>query len=316
MNHLPSVRRSVIDILWNRFTHRVPEAAIVQRWFEARGKQPILDHFAIIDLPGPKSGIPALKAIFSSIGFVEGGRDYIPEKQNPFMWLKEENAEGSPVAEVLPKIVIADFDLKALPYEVCRVITNQASQAADPPLAQIAELSRRASQGDKGAAETLVELIATYLISPPKTRPSFDELETVMKFNELLGWVLLFRKEVNHFGLSVYLDGGFSSLVELNDAIAQVPGLHLSHTALTAIKGSPECGIEQSATVHSQQKFNLDGGIASIPNGFVEFVWRHRIASAPLREGSDPWDSYFQGFFSQFASRVVESLHRSNSKTG
>ena len=45
------------------------------------------------------------------------------------------------------------------------------------------------------------------------------EYEIAKKENELVAWVLIFGKKINHFGISVHLLNGFNNLEEFNDSL-------------------------------------------------------------------------------------------------
>src|SRR5438105_4799589 len=100
---LKQVRRAIVRQLWDHYHHTTPQIQMIEQRLLAKGiPELLLDHFAIIDLPGPHTGIPVLKNIFSALGFAEQGHDYLPEKQNDFLWMTEVDSVGSQAQDVLP----------------------------------------------------------------------------------------------------------------------------------------------------------------------------------------------------------------------
>ena len=127
---LKEIREQVITSLWNRYQQSNQHIQrIQQKLLEQHSQLPILDHLAIIDLPGENTGISELKRIFSAIGFSLQGEGYLPEKQNDFVWLAANDSDGAPATTVLPQIVVADFRPDELPKNVRDIVLKYSYQA-------------------------------------------------------------------------------------------------------------------------------------------------------------------------------------------
>jgi hypothetical protein len=268
-------------------------------------KIPILDHFAIIDLPGKYSGIPTLSHIFSRLGYVQQGADYLPEKQNDFAWLAEIDAAGQPAAQVLPQVVIADFRLDELPPSVAAIIEKYTAQVSDIPLKQIHGLLDKIELGDTAVAEQVITHLTDYFSDRAWPLPTVSEFNTVHACNELLAWVLVFGRIPNHFGLAIHLLPGFASLEAFMHFILEEVKLPLNEID-GRIKGHPSQGIQQGSTKGAMTTVQLADGSCLIPGQFMEFVWRYPKPPTPT---AFLWDEYYTGFIPQNANRVIESLY-------
>src|SRR5579862_6014195 len=120
---LRQIRQILIDQLWDDYRHRTPEVQLIEKNLAQQNiNKLVLDHFAIIDLPGPYSGIPYLSKLFSLLAYDSQGRDYLPSKQNDFAWLAENNYLNSLAVDAQPIVVVADFRLDELPENVRKII--------------------------------------------------------------------------------------------------------------------------------------------------------------------------------------------------
>ncbi len=301
---LKEIRQKIIELLWHDYcrstTHvKQIEAALLANHIAP----PVLDHFAIIDLPGPHTGITELSHIFNSIGYEFQGKDYLPEKQNDFTWMAESDSSGTPAQTVLPQVVVADFRLEELPPEVRNIVTKYSSQAKPSPAATVATLAAQAKLNNQQAAEKLFALMTQYLSGREWPLPKVCEFETVREYNELLAWVLVFGRRPNHFTYSIHLMPAFSSLAHFHEFVQHDVGLHLNHDG-GVIKGSCTHGIEQGSTAGTPQQVQLADGTVELPMGFVEFVWRFADKQNPQF-----WNDYFTGFVANHANRVIQSLY-------
>lgn len=303
---LKQIRQAVVNNLWEKYRDTTPQMQQVEEGLQQKGiaKLP-LDHFAIIDLPGPRTGIGHLHPLFSAIGYQVQGRDYLPDKQNDFVWMTEVNSHDLSAHEVLPQVVVADFRLDELPIEIRKIIVKYAQQARPSPVVDIQKLADRALLNDKTAAKQVVEIMTRYLAGKDWPLPTQTEWLTVKEFNELLAWVLIFGRKPNHFTLAVHLLSPFAGLLEFHQFIERDLQLSFNHRG-GMIKGGEAVGIAQSSTINSLQTIQLADGQIDSPTGFVEFVWRfpHNTAQQPLL-----WKDYFTGFIAQQANRVIESLY-------
>ncbi len=300
---LKQLRQNFIQCLWENYRTASVDMQPITAALQRRKIDDIkLDHFAVIDLPGPHSGIPVLKKIFSALGYIERGKDYLAEKQNDFLWMCEEDSPQLPASQVLPQVVVADFRLDEMPPEV-RAIIAKYSAMTQPAVAD--EIEQLAAQGDHHAAEQLLPRLLNYFSGRDWPLPTKKEFFTVQQFNELLAWVLIFGRKPNHFTLSVHLLEQFKHLDEFHDFIMDEAQLKLNDEG-GVVKGGKEMGIAQGSTVGITQTVMLADGEIQLPNGFVEFVWRY-----PRDDKQNPvlWNDYFTGFIARHADRVIESLY-------
>jgi hypothetical protein len=295
------LRKSIIDSLWHSYCSSTAQMQLINTHLKRMGAESIiLDHFAIIDLPGPHSGIPSLKELFGMIGYGERGKDYLSDKQNDFVWMAETDHQHQPAKNVLPQVVVADFRLDELPVEIRAIITKYAHMASKPPIDEIKKLI--AAHAFNPAAQ----IITTYLSGRDWPLPTVKEFNTVHEFNELLAWVLVFGRCPNHFTISVHHLTAFDSMATFLSFIEDNLGLTLNKEG-GRIKGGKESGIEQGSTIGMLQSVTLSDGHIELPTGFVEFVWRHPhdiSCTKPML-----WSDYFTGFIPQYANRVIESLY-------
>ena len=306
MNHLPFVRNWLTDYLWGLYRNQVSQAFIIDKALTKYTKSDlILDHYAVIDLPSPKTGLTSLYQVFSAIGYRVQGRDYLAEKQNEFLWMTEEDALEKPVRKVLPQVVVADFWLDEMPLNIQKLIEKYTKEIKHDYVRDIQNLSGKAYLGDPKAAEDLMKFLIKYF-ERDRSLPTVRDFEEVREYNELLAWVLAFGRQPNHFALSVHFLEKFESLEAFNIFIKDTLGICLNETE-GAIKGSETQGMEQSSAKGDMFSLHLKDGSVLIPDRFMEFVWRY-----PQKEHKNPqkWDHYFTGFIAQNANRVIESVYQ------
>lgn len=285
---LRQVRETVTQALWQSYRASSSQVQAIEANLKSKGiNRFVLDHFAIIDLPGLNTGIDKLRQVFSSLGYVERGRGYLADKQNDFVWMAEVDCENKPVEEVLPQVVIADFRPQELPVEVKTIIEKYAA------LAPTFELSTLQSP----------EAIIHYLQRRDWPLPTIKEFKTVHEFNELLAWVLVFGRKPNHFTFAIHLLPQFSNLEQFNIFIENELHIPLNRNG-GLIKGNRENGIEQSSTVGSEIQVELADDVILLPDSFIEFVWRY-----PKKDHAVYWGDYFTGFVPEQANHVIESLY-------
>ncbi len=301
MNHLSNIRQIIINHLWQTYLDKVLAAQQICALFN---EKLILDHFAIIDLPGPHSGIPLLKQIFTSIGFIEAGSGYLPDKQNDFIWLREENCENKIAQEVLPQIVIADFRLHELPQSVRNVIAKYIQPISPLPLLEIKELVAAVENGDISAQPILMNTILNQFNCQKWPMPTLRDYQTIKEANELMAWVLVFGRQPNHFGLLIHHLSQFNNLKAFDDYLKVKLNMQFNSRE-NEIKGSPELGIEQSSTADHLIQVKLEDGVLEIPSPFVEFVWRF---PKDAKNKAFYWKDYYTDFYAPNANRVIESI--------
>src|SRR3990167_5495295 len=119
---LRSLRSSVIDHLWREYHQTNHQMRQIEYHLSNYRKPLPLDHFAIIDLPSPHTGIPILRDIFLLLGFKEHGKGYLPDKHNDFLWMADQDCANMPALLAPPQAVVADFRLNEMPPNVRYII--------------------------------------------------------------------------------------------------------------------------------------------------------------------------------------------------
>lgn len=309
MNYLPFVRKELTQYLWAQYQNQVKHAFLISQLLTKENKSPlILDHYAIIDLPSPKTGLGTLCHIFSAIGYIVQGRDYLEDKQNEFLWLTEMDAIEKPPEKVLPQVVVADFWLEEMPEKIRKIIKKYANEVKHDYLPEIQNLSGKAYLGQEKAAYILINLLKKYF-ERDRTLPTVRDFEEVREYNELLAWVLVFGRQPNHFSFGIHLLEKFNSLESFNTFIKEELNIALNDSE-GVIKGNKAQGIEQSSTKGDLTKFYVRDGYIYLPDRFMEFVWRY-----PKEGHKDPqkWNHYFTGFVAKNANKVIESVYQDKS---
>ena len=304
---LKQLRQNIIHHLWQQYRGNTTHMQAIESKLREHGvTDTTLDHFAVIDLPGPNTGISHLSQMFSAIGYLPQGRDYLPEKQNEFLWMTEIDSYSSIAKDVLPQVVVADFWLQEMPPSIQKIIEKYASQAAPAPIRDIHQLMGRVYSGDENAAMRVSLLFNQYFTGRDWPLPTVNEFHTVKEFNELLAWVLVFGRKPNHFTLSVHLLSHFKNLDEFHHFIEHQVNLQLNDEGGT-MKGGQAAGIAQGSTKGIIQTVELEDGAVELPTGFVEFVWRFANNSSSIQPLL--WKDYFPGFIAHHANHVIESLY-------
>lgn len=304
---LKKIRTAVVEQLWHEYHSTTPHINDIKAKLADQGLTNYpLDHFAIIDLPGPHSGIPTLRSIFEMLGFKVRGKGYLASKQNDFVWLAAEDSETLKAHEALPQVVVADFRLEEMPDNISAIISKYSEQTNPFPIEELQTLIMLAEQEEEeAAASTAIRLVSKYLKGRDWPAPTIEEFKTVQAFNELLAWVLVFGRRPNHFTLSVHLLNTFQNLEAFHDFIENDVRLNLNYDG-GVIKGGKHTGISQGSTTGIAKEVQLADGKVAIPTGFVEFVWRY-----PTNENVKPsnWQDYYTDFIAQHANHVIESLY-------
>lgn len=302
---LRAFRQTLTHQLWNQYCRHSSECQLIaDKLIQCGAKTIILDHFAIIDLPGPFSGIPHLQKLFESCGYETKGKDYLAKKQNDFTWLAEENCSHLSAEQVLPQIVIADFRLEELPLEVRQIVEKYSYQAKPLDWVLLNSKLDLLRAGNHEKESILLTYLTQYFSGREWPLPTLREFQCVHEFNELLGWVLIFGRRPNHFTYSIHLLDLFPNFESFNDYLEQDLGLKLNKEG-ARIKGSEAIGIAQSSTVEKKEKIHLADGTIELPTSFVEFVWRYPL---PNRIATK-WEDYFTGFIPQHADQIIQSLY-------
>jgi len=307
---LTEIRNKLIQNLWTRYKTSFPAINEIEAALWRRGQEKIiLDHFAIIDLPGKNSGIPVLSQLFSWLGYVLQGNDYLPEKQNDFAWMAQSNAHTQPADQVLPQIVVADFRLHELPPDVAAIIEKYSAQIPNTLTDEMRRLIAAAESGNTAntaAADQLLAQMTQIFSGRTWPLPTVAEFNRVHACNELLAWALVFGRIPNHFTLCGHLLTAFASLEELLAFMVEELKLELNEAG-GKIKGHEREGLRQGSTKGQMMEVKLADGHCCIPGQFVEFIWRYPKED---KKKAILWGEYYTGFIPQNANRVIESVYR------
>ncbi len=294
--HLQEVRNILVDKLWRRYIATIPYWGKI--WPPGQGnihKRPCLDHIAIIDLPMLGGGRAGMEEIMKMLGFVPRGSGYLENKSNNFIWMAEEDYEQKPATKILPQFVLADFELKHLTTR--HIIERYITQA--DARRQAACLTLISTESDP---EIVADAVYSYLWSRPWPLPTLEDYMAVKQENELLAWVLVRGRMVNHCGIALHLHPNiYTSLEEFNQQLL-AQGVVLNNEG-GQIRGSAECGIAQSATVGRQLAVPLSEGSVIVADRFVELIWRYPNKLEPYL-----WTDYSTHFLASNADTIIESL--------
>lgn len=304
---LNQIKRLIINQLWQDYIQDLPyvvhiQAALHEHYAEAL----VWDHFALIDLPGPYTGIESLCQLFFQLDYEFCGQDYLAEKQNEFAWLADKAAVTQDVRSALPQVVVADFRREALLPEVQKIVDTYVTYTKPLDIDHVCYLKKQALAQDEASVYRFVNWVVTYLTDREWPLPSVEEFTTVKASNELLAWVLVMGRRVNHFAWAIHLSKNFKSLHAFNQFIHEMVTIAFN-TKKGLIKGCAKQGIEQSSTAPRMMSMHLADGTVNLPNRFIEFVWRYSLL--PSDEKPVLWGDYFTGFVANNADIVVESLY-------
>jgi hypothetical protein len=291
------IRKGLTHRLWSNYIKAAPE------YYGIFSKEKLaMDHFAIIDFTSKYSGIDYLKEIFKLIGYTERGAGYLPDKQNNFMWLSSpEFSEKSP-KEALPQPIIADFCNDKFSKSTRKIIEKYSKcNYQNFDLTMIKSAMKDAEEGNQLAEHYVVDVISGHLNSKFSEHPTLKEYEAVKEENQLLAWILLFGRRINHFGVGVCPES-HSSLENFNSHVQNNYNAVMNKEG-GLIKGGAKCGIEQSSTMGKVIEIKLEDGVVKTNDSFLEFVWRY-----PVKPSPKAMKDYYMDFIPVNADRVIESL--------
>lgn len=295
----------VFSVLWQNYCLDYPLAAFIYETVQTQYNTVIpWDHVAFIDLPGPHTGRIPLIELWQSVEYEVRGQGYLAEKQNPFVWLAEKNQAQRLAKQALPQVVVADFDRAALAPKVRAIVDYYAAFARPLDRQKLYALKKRALE-NKECAKEWVTFMIDYLKGRDWPLPTVEDFTFVKQHNELLAWVLVMGRQVNHFGLAIHLIEHFSSLQAFNEWIQATLAIPLNPEG-GLIKGGAQQGIAQSSTAAIKKNVHLADGPSQLADRFIEFVWRY-----PKKNNEDNsllWSAYFTDFIAKQANYVVESL--------
>lgn len=291
---------NVIKALWEFYRGRVPQARELENALRARGDTWIEDHIAFRTFPGEHVGAHVVAGIFEALGY-ERRDDYdFKEKKLSAFWLEPPMAAGMPHEQVLPKVFVSELRLDECTPSLRRIIESYLREVTSSPLPQIEALARRPE-----AAAELVSLATQYLTAgAPWRRPLLADYETLLGESEYAAWTLLFGPVPNHFTVCSHLMRTFSHLSDLNEFLEREMRVPMNRSGGGLIKGSPDIGLEQSATMAFATPVLFQETARNIPFAYIEFAHRWPL---PTRANDGRWDSYYQGFVTNNADKIFES---------
>ena len=291
-----NIASALVKALWDRYV-----ASISKFYSIFPDRLPGLDHLAIIDLTSPNSGIPHLQKIFETINFCKRGEGYLPEKINDFIWMLYADDSDVDPSTMIPQVILADFRSNMLTKKNREIVSKYAAYY---PSIDFQDLSNAVK--DDSRADEVVEHLFKHLNCRFWPLPTYQEYMSLKEENELMSWVLLFGRVVNHFGISIYTSEEYKDLEDFN---MKAKGIHkvILNNVDGEIKGSKQLGLEQSASVGASMYFDLDGGVVEVNDSFLEFVWRHSMSSN--NKNHVVFDQFYQGFFADNANNIVESVY-------
>lgn len=293
------VRKNLIYKLWDSYKISVP---FYMELFNE--DELIFDHLAIIDLPSIYSGIPYLKKVFHKIGFEYAGEGYLAEKQNSFCWLREQGNYAKLPEDVLPQIVVADFNFEVLSPKVQAIVKKYAEYSRPIDQQMFSELVLSVEAGNKSVLPDMVEFLYHFIITKPWPSPSLAEFQTVHQENELIAWVLAFGRKVNHFGIPIHLLKSFANIEDFVNYLDRTKLVSLNHKH-SLIKGGENVGIAQVSTEGINIEIPLTDTTIALPDCFMEFVWRYSNKKDPKY-----WHDYYLDFVPQNANYIIESIYQ------
>lgn len=307
-----SARKNIIRLLWRDYLNTCPVIQKIIRALQTENKTLVLDHLAIIDLPNYNTanhtGIAVFNQLWSVLHYTPAGRDYLSQKQNEFLWLAPIEACTQTAEEADPQIVLADFCLADMHPIVQKIILKYARQAPAIDWRYFHTLCGAVFRGDFTAETKLVDFIYTYCQQRPWALPTLKEYLTVKEHNELLAWVLVFGRCVNHFGINVRFLKNATSLESFSSFMQEKLSVKFN-TRQGLIKGNADKFIAQSATEGEIMPVFLHNSQIFLARAFIEFVWR-----APNNGNSKiqpiQWRDYFTGFIAEQADSVIESVFK------
>ncbi|WGL61506.1 DUF1338 family protein [Pigmentibacter sp. JX0631] len=303
MNLLENVRSKINCKLWEEFKTNNEDACKIHNFLSIISNSKItFDHYALIDIPGPNTGMDNLFQVYSCLGYLSQGRERLIEKQNRFMWLAECTALGKQAIEAPPQVVISDFVLSEFPDEIRKIVLKYSELTPELNIELFQKLCGKTFLGDETAAQELVKITCDYL---NKDWPllTLKEYNTVNEFNELLSWALVFGRVPNHYTFNISLLNAFDSLSNFVEYFQKNLNIELNISP-SIIKGSKNDLLEQCSTKGKLIKTQLIDGEVIVPSAFIEFTWRY-----PLVQNPEKWEEYFTGFVTNNANHVIESVY-------
>jgi hypothetical protein len=283
------IKRQVIQNLWNSYIGLIPK---FNKVFSQQ--LPVLDHFAIIDINSKYSDKATFERVFNRLGFVKKGEGYLEEKINEFIWLSANEDAYLLPEDSLPQPIFADFKLELLTSQNKKIIDQYTKEM----MVFDENLFYSLLNSDQNEA---VKYLSHILNTRPWKKPSLKHYLSVKEENQLLAWVLLFGRKVNHFGVNINFLNEYKNLEDFHDQNRHYFEFNKEDGE---IKGGKYCGIAQSSTVGQKVYVEVEDGTVEVRDSFLEFVWRFSD-----KENPKYFNDYYTGFIAKNANKVVESVY-------
>ena len=259
--------QSILDRLWSDYTGMNPQTARIHRLLTDHGDRVVHDHVALRTFRHPKLGIEATARLFEEHGYTARDEYECDDRKLYARWY--ENARPG-----LPKILISELKLEELSRGLRDIIGSMTRQI----------------DVDALPADALV------LGGCPWHLILHDTYERLRSESSYAAWVAALGFRASHFTVLVNELDSFDSLTALNGFLRE-NGFALNDAG-GEIKGSPEEGLEQSATAPAPCRIRFADASEEVPGSHYQFARRHALPSGEL----------FPGFLADCADWIFETL--------
>ncbi len=260
--------RALIDWLWDDYVARTPQARQIHALLGQAGELVVNDHIALRGFAGALLGIDAIAAPFVHAGYRVAGHYHFAEKRLDARHYAHDDPR-------LPRIFISELRVAEFSPQLQATVAELLEQVR--PVADPSRL-------------------------PVTGRPwevAYATVEALRRDSEYAAWVAAHGLRANHFTLSVDALRGFTGLADLCEWL-QSRGFALNTSGGLLIKGSPQQGLEQAATLADSVRVGFSDGAHVVPGCYYEFALRH----------PGPDGARFEGFIEGSADKIFESTDR------
>lgn len=252
--------------LWQDYIEMTPSAAKVHSLL-GKGEAIINDHIALRTFNLDKVNLDVLAAHFEALGY-KACADYNFDKKK----LRAKHFEHTDSTQ--PKVFISELLVEEFSPELQAIVKEMVAQV--------------------DVAATLAE---NFLYSGRHWKVDFATYQKLLAESEYAAWVAAFGYRANHFTVSINHLPGYSSILEVNDALKQ--GDFVLNAAGGEVKGSPAELLEQSSTMADRIAVAFDDQTVELPSCFYEFALRYPKADGEL----------YTGFVAASADKIFESTN-------
>ncbi|WP_338590075.1 DUF1338 domain-containing protein [Shewanella khirikhana] len=252
--------------LWQDYIEMTPSAAKVHSLL-GKGETIINDHIALRTFNLDKVNLDVLAAHFEALGY-KACADYNFDKKK----LRAKHFEHTDSTQ--PKVFISELLVEEFSPELQAIVKEMVAQV------------------DKAATKA-----ENFLYSGRHWKVDFATYQKLLAESEYAAWVAAFGYRANHFTVSINHLPGYSSILEVNDALKQ--GDFVLNAAGGEVKGSPAELLEQSSTMADRIAVAFDDQTVELPSCFYEFALRYPKADGEL----------YTGFVAASADKIFESTN-------